>query len=121
MTLRLVHPAPEGQGTRPPRGRRLSGVLSLTHEERRNLRAALHNLRLRLGGWDVLAAIMEVPIGTLHSASCRSLKAGSPGLALRAARAAGTTVEHILSGKIAPAGICPTCGAVGERPERRTS
>ncbi len=112
--LHLVHPEPQGQA--PVRRRRQpSGVLSLTLPEHRNLRQALLNLRLRFGGWDVLAAVMAVPIATVAGAAGRSLKAGSPGLALRAARAAGSTVEAILSGKLTPAGACPHCGAVAER------
>jgi hypothetical protein len=57
---------------------------------------------------------MDVSEGTLsNAATCRGR--GSPGLALRAARAAGSTVEAILSGKISPAGACAHCGAIKER------
>ena len=113
--LRLVHPAQEGQSTRPPKGRRCSGVLSLTQDERRNLRQALMNLQMRYGSWSCLAEVMGVPVSTLLNARNPRRRKGSPGLALRAAKAAGTTVEHILSGKIAPVGTCPTCGRAAER------
>jgi len=107
--LRLVHPPPPGgNGTRPPDRHRIH---SLTPEEGRNLRQTLMNLRMRYGTWACLGEVMGVSINTLaHAAQLRGPH-GSPGLALRAARAAGTTVEHILAGKLAPVGVCPTCGS----------
>ena len=110
--LRLVHPPPEGgQATRSPR--RLSHN-SLTPDERRHLRQALKNLRLRFGTWSCLAEVMGVPEGSLVNAASSKRGLGSPGLALRAARAAGSTVEAVLAGKLTPAGVCPTCGAAKE-------
>ena len=109
--LRIVHPAREGQGTRPPRR---PSPNALTHDERRNLCQALKNLRLRFGSWSCLAEVMDISEATLSSAATGRGR-GSPGLALRAARAAGSTVEAILSGKLTPAGSCPLCGASAER------
>ena len=105
--LRLVQPPVGGQPTRPPRRRK--DVLSLTSDERRNLRQALQNLRLRYGSWPCLAEVMDVPVATLICASSRR-KGGSAILALRAAKAAGSTVEALLAGKLTPAGSCPNCG-----------
>jgi hypothetical protein len=117
--LRLVHPAREGQeGGDPPRRRRRRTCNSLTRDERRHLAVALHNLRRAYGSWDCLAEVMGVEAGALCDAGSPRSKA-SPGLALRAARAAGMSVEAILGGKISAAGRCETCGArVGARPER---
>lgn len=109
--LRLVHPPDGGQGTDPSRRRRRhTGVSDLTAEERRNLRQALHNLRIALGGWDVVGVVTGLTHHRLMRAAQSKRPAGTAGVALLAARAAGTTVEHILSGKLAPAGRCPTCG-----------
>jgi len=108
--LKLVHPPPPGgQGPRPRRRRK--DVLSLTPDERRNLRQALKNLRLRFGTWACLAEVMDVPVLSLKAAASPRPGFGSYGLALRAARAAGSTIEAILSGKLTPAGACPHCGA----------
>jgi hypothetical protein len=106
--LRLIKPSSKGQGTDPPQRRRRSP--DLTPDERRLLRQALHNLRFALGGWDVVALVTDLRPQRLYKAARFKNPAGGALVALRAARAAGTTVEHILSGKIAPAGRCPTCG-----------
>ena len=109
MSLRLVRPPEEGQATRP--SPRRSGINSLTPDERRNLRQALKNLRLRFGTWSCLAEVMGVPVSSLKKAATAPVGAGSAAMALRAARAAGSTVEAVLSGKLTPAGSCPHCGA----------
>ena len=120
MSLRLVRPPDGGQDPTPaPRRRHPAQLHSLTPEEHRNLRQALLNLRMRYGSWSCLAEVMAVPKSTLSGACKTRAPKGSPGLALRTARAAGTTVEHILSGKIAPVGTCPTCGSTAA--ERRAS
>ena len=108
--LRLVHPAPKGQET--PRRQRRRDIHSLTKDERRHLRAALLNLRRAYGSWACLADAMGQSIHTLQSTA-----SGSPGLALRAARAGGMSVEAVLSGKLSPAGRCEACGSrLGDRP-----
>ena len=53
---------------------------------------------------------MGVPVDTLYTAK-GSRRAPSGILAIRLAAAAGVTVEAVLSGKLADAGSCPTCGA----------
>jgi hypothetical protein len=110
--LRLVQPPPlAGQGTDPParrKGRR-SRAYYLTPDEARHLRAALHNLRRGAGTWPVLALMLDVSAPALVAAANRPGK-GSPGLALRAAKLAGISVEALLSGALNAAGRCPTCG-----------
>ncbi len=111
--LRLVHPALEGQGTRPSKGRRRPDCLSLTPDETRHLRAALVNLRRAYGSWSCLAEVMGVSVATLTGARYNPV---SPGLALRAARAAGMHLETLLSGALSAAGRCTACGSrVGDR------
>lgn len=81
----------------------------LTAEESAHLKAAIRFLRIRSGGFGPLASLLKVKPDTLRNlASGR----GRPGaaLALRAARAAGVTVEDVLSGAFPPAGACPHCG-----------
>lgn len=102
--LRLVPPPSEGKGSRTPKRRRRD-VHSLTHDERRHLRAALQNLRLAFGSWSCLADVMGVSLRALVSR-----EHGSPGLALRAARAGGMSVEAVLGGTLSAAGRCETCG-----------
>ena len=104
--LRLVHPAPEGQGSRTSKRRRRRDVHSLTHDEKRHLRAALQNLRRAYGTWACLADVMGVSLHALTSHA-----SGSPGLALRAARAGGMSVEAVLTGALSSAGRCETCGS----------
>ncbi len=102
--LRLVPPPSEGKGSRTPKRRRRE-VHSLTHDEKRHLRAALQNLRRAYGTWACLAEVMGVSRNALVSNY-----EGSPGLALRAARAGGMSVEAVLSGTLSAAGRCEACG-----------
>ena len=114
--LRLVHPAREGQSTRPSKGKR-SPALSLTNEERQHLRAALRGLRAKYGSWGAVAKLLGVGYDTVQATAGKGINPrGSGTLAIRAAKLAGTTAEALLSGQIVPAGICPHCGA-----ERRTA
>ena len=112
--LRQVHPPPRGgQGIDPPRRRKgaRSVSLLLTAEEMRHVRAAARAACRAYGGADVLAAVMGVPIQTMHGATipsaCRPL---SGTFAIRLAAAAGISVEAVLTGKLNAAGRCPTCG-----------
>ena len=108
--LRLVHPAPEGQGPRTRKGRK-SAALLLSREESIHLRAALRNLARAFGTWDCLADALGFSTPTLHNAaSSRSPKA-SPALALRVAKVSGMSVEAILSGTLTAAGRCEACGS----------
>ena len=85
----------------------------LNAEEQENLRAALRVLVIRYRSWNRLAQAMGVLPRTVQKGSHRCGKPGA-GLALRAARVAGTTVEEILAGKWPVPGACPYCGRGGE-------
>ena len=116
--LRLVHPAPAGQGTDPPKRRRgsRSAALGLTPEEVRHVRAVLRNTARAYGGLDCLSTVMGVPTDTLEGVLYRRKHLPSGTLAIRLACAAGLSVEVVLSGALNPAGRCPTCGhRVGNR------
>jgi hypothetical protein len=118
--LRIVHPAPVGQGTATPKRRRgQSPCLSLTVEETRHFRVSLRNVARAYGGFPVLAQVVGVPVETLYKALRRR---PSGALALRVAKAAGMHVETLLFGELSSAGRCSSCGSrVGDKPERRAS
>ncbi|XXT25055.1 transcriptional regulator [Sorangium sp. So ce429] len=92
------------------RRRPRSPALRLTEAERMRLRAALRNLRALYGTWACLAEVMGVSAGTLQQLA--SGNGGSHAMALRAAKAAGTTLDRIL-GRPAAADHCPACGRSG--------
>jgi len=107
--LTVVRPAPAGQGEGSPAPRRRrSSALGLTETERKRLRAALKNLRLAYGTWSCLAEVMGVPSKTLKKIANGQIN-GSPGMALRTARAAGIPFERLIGGIIS-ADRCPSCG-----------
>ena len=109
--LRLVHPAPAGQGLRARKGRK-SPALSLTADEKRHLAAALHNLRRAFGTWACLADAIGVREGLLTKAgAAHGPRGGSPALALLVARTAGMSVEGVLTGSLSAAGRCEACGS----------
>ena len=111
MTVVHLRP-PKGQGIDPPAARR-RGTISLTDAEAMRLRAALRNLKGLYGSWACLAEVMGVNASTLQNFISSSTKGASPGMAVAAARAAGTTVDALLGGpKVA--GSCPHCGATWE-------
>ena len=109
--LTLVHPAPTGQVTDPPRRRKgkRAVALSLTADENRHLRASLRNLARAYGSWGCLAMVMGIPAGALQRTGGR--RGAHPGIALRAAKAGGTTVESILAGQLTMTGRCKACGS----------
>lgn len=110
--LRIVHPAREGQGTDPParRPRSRAASLFLTGEECQRFRASLRNIARAYGGYAVLAQVMSVPVKTLYkAANRRSRPAGI--LAIRLAKAGGTTVEAVIGGQLEDSGRCKACGA----------
>ena len=110
--LILVHPRPEGQGTDAPKGRRPrpSPALLLSDEEVRYVRAAVRNTARAYGGIAVLAEVMGVPPDTISGVLARRKHRASGTFAIRLARAAGTSVEAILTGAISEATRCNTCG-----------
>ncbi len=115
--LRLVHPPNVGKDTRPSKGRR-SRSYALTMEETRHVRAALHNLRRAYGSWACLAEVLGISANSLTLVMFGTKRRPSPGLALCAARAAGMSVEAMLSGTLNAAGRCQACGSrVGDRPQ----
>jgi RNA polymerase sigma-70 factor, ECF subfamily len=73
------------------------------------LRAALRNLRSLYGTWGRLAVAMDVPHGTLIAFACGK-NGASHGLVVKAAKAAGVTIDRLIGAPIA-ADRCPTCGA----------
>jgi hypothetical protein len=105
-------PPDGGQGTGAPARRpyHRSPSLSLTPDETRRLRAALHGLKARLGSWRAVGVAM----GGVHARTLTSVangaNRGSAALVLLAARVARTTVERLLSPPAA-ADRCPHCGA----------
>lgn len=106
--LVIVRPSGGQESTDPPKRRRCP-VLSLTAEEASRLRAVLVHLRAQYGSLGCLAAVMGVSPDTLTDV-LRRRSPGSPGLLLRAARAAGTTVDRIVA-PLASVDVCPHCGA----------
>ncbi len=107
--LTLVRPAPAGQPLATPARRKgaHSPGLSLTADETRHARAALRNTVRAYGSASCLADAMGLPVTTVTRAGCRSF---SGTFAIRLARAAGVSVEAMLSGALNAAGRCPTCG-----------
>ena len=110
--LRLVHPRPEGQGSRTSKGRRPrpSPSLLLSDEEVRHVRAAVRNTARAYGGIAVLADVMGVPPDTISGVLTSRKHRASGTFAIRLARAAGASVEAILTGAISEATRCTTCG-----------
>ncbi|MDC0747791.1 hypothetical protein [Polyangium mundeleinium] len=106
--LRLVHPAPRGQGTRPPSGRKSPALLP-TSEERRRIRATIRNIARAYGGVDVLAAVVGIHRATL----IRAGQQASYAVAVLVARAGGIPVEQVLTGRPHVAGACALCGRKG--------
>ncbi|MRG94273.1 transcriptional regulator [Polyangium spumosum] len=108
MRLRLVHPAPQGQGTDPPRGRK-SDLLSLTDDQNDRLRAAIKHLRGAYGTYACLATVVGVRKGLLVNVAT-GVHRGSHALAFHVARAGGVSVEQILTPGVADASRCALCG-----------
>jgi hypothetical protein len=107
--LRLVHPAPEGQGPRAPRVRPSRSLL-LSDAEIRHVRAALRGALRAYGGRDVLAGVIGVPEDTLTGILTSSKHRASGTFAIRLASAIGASVESVLTGAMNEAGRCKTCG-----------
>jgi hypothetical protein len=83
-------------------------VSDLTTTEQANVRRALRFLRAKLGTWEGVAAALNTNWSTLKTA--RGKGAVSASLAFRVARVAGATIDDVVCGRYAPAGVCPYCG-----------
>ncbi|CAN97897.1 hypothetical protein predicted by Glimmer/Critica [Sorangium cellulosum So ce56] len=111
MQLYLIPPdGGQGEGA-PKRRRRVSACLSLTPTQRKRLRAALRHLRAAYGSWSCLADVMDMSVIAVESIA-NGRANGSPATALRAAKAAGVSVDQLL-GELASVQRCPTCGRSG--------
>ena len=110
--LILVHPRPEGQssGSSKVRRPRPSPALVLSDEEVRHVRAAVRNTARAYGGNAVLADVMGVPPNTITGVLTSRKHRASGTFAIRLARAAGLSVESILTGAISEAARCKECG-----------
>jgi hypothetical protein len=108
--LRLVHPSPKGKVSARPT-RHHAAALTPTHEERQRIYAAARNLARAYGGYDVLATVVGVPVGTLYHVR----RDASYAMAVVIARAARVPVEQLLSGQPHVAGSCALCGRKGAR------
>ncbi len=108
--LRLVHPAPQGQD--PPKRRKghHAPALSLTDSEVRHLRAALKNLRRTCDSWAAIAQATGIGEDTLKRVAYERKHRPTGTFAVRLAKAAGVSVESILTGTITDAGRCASCG-----------
>lgn len=101
----------------------MSDRLDLTREEQDHVRAALHFLRTRTGGWGTLAAALGFTERTLvNVGQGRNV---SERLVIRLARFAKVSVDALLAGEFPAPGTCPYCGHVrggddtGELPNGR--
>lgn len=111
--LRLVHPAPKGQETRTSKKKRFKTNFPPAQAAR--IRALLRNLRTAYGSWECLAAVTGYAKTSLSSAATKPERA-SYSFVVQLARAAGMTVEEVLSPRLAPVvGCCPTCGRKGAK------
>jgi len=103
--IRLVHPAPAGNGTDPSHRRHYPAVsLFFTEEEARHVRAAIQGVAQTYGGFTPLARALGIKLGTLTS------KHPSAGVAVAVARHTGISLDGMLAGRLTEAGACPTCG-----------
>jgi DNA-binding XRE family transcriptional regulator len=109
-------PGRHGPGD-PNRGLR-QRVNNLTDDERRLLRAAIKNLRVRLGSWRALSEAVGLSENTLRGIA-KGADFGSVKVALKVARVARIPVDVLLAGRIVPADRCPTCGQPLTRNSRR--
>lgn len=107
--LRLVRSQNDGQDPPTHRSGTKPAALTLTREEQRHTRAALRNAARAYGGVDVLAVVLELPRLTLYG-FCKEKRTIPGTFAIRLARAAGVSVEAVLTGAPVMAGRCPACG-----------
>jgi DNA-binding phage protein len=81
----------------------------LSPEESANVRKAVRFLRTRIGGAAQLAEELGVGRKLIEKACSKNGKPGA-GLAIRAARLAGVSVDALLRGEYPPEGVCAHCG-----------
>jgi len=81
----------------------------LTAEEQERVRAALHYLRMRFGGWYSLARALHFEETTLCHAS-RGRRTVTPTMAFRVARLVKVSIDDLLTGKYPSPHACPRCG-----------
>jgi hypothetical protein len=105
--LRLVHPGDDGN-TPSRRYHTPSPLLSLTDQEARNVRAAIRGVARTFGSLAALANALGVDPNTLSKR-----RRPAPGLVIAVARLTGVSVDVMLAGQLAEAGVCIVCGAKG--------
>jgi len=81
----------------------------LAEPEQRRVRAAISSLAKAYGGIGVLASVMGVSLHQLREVRNARWNV-SIGMAVRVARAGGSTLEKLIS-PMGSVSICPTCGA----------
>jgi hypothetical protein len=108
--LSLVHPATQGQGTRPSARRFLAPKLMTAQQTR--VRAVLRNLRAAYGSWSCVSEVTGIAGSSLSSTASNPQRA-SLGFVHRLARAAGMTIEAVLSPGLVVVDVCPSCGRRG--------
>lgn len=104
--LRLVHPAPAGNGTAPSRRHYPSPLLFLTDDEASHVRAAIRGAARTFGSLTRLAEALGVTPSVLTRK-----RRPHPGLALAVARLTGLSLDAMLAGRLTEVGVCPSCGA----------
>lgn len=107
--LHVVQALNEGQEKRARKYKPRNPAFLPTSEESARIRAAIRNLSRAYGGRDVLAAVLNVRQHLLTEVVCRKSR-GSYALAILLSRAAGISLEALLS-PLKSVEICPTCGA----------
>jgi hypothetical protein len=80
----------------------------LTDAERANVKKAVRFLATRHGGALKLAKVLRISPSVVRRALTSRGRPGAA-LAIRVARAAGSTAENVLEGLWPPAGACPHC------------
>lgn len=91
-------------------------MTDLTAQEQEHVRAALHFLRKRSGGWEPIGRALGFRIATLRHVAQEG-RTVTASMAFRVSRLAGVVVEDVLTGKYPGPGTCPRCG---HRPEQQT-
>ena len=83
-------------------------AVDLTPAEQTHVRAALHFLRNRCGGWAPLGKALRFKDRSLGKVAAG--RPVTPTVAFRVARLAGVAVDDVLAGRYPAPGTCPHCG-----------